>query len=67
MKQFIISYFSINPYQHEVSIYKNNYGGDYLIYFDGEFWTTIDNLYEFENELEFIENCFHTKIYFPGF
>lgn len=69
MRKFMASFYSIQPFdnKHEVSIYKNLYYGGYAIYLDGEFWTTIDALNEFEDELEFIELTRGIKFAFYGF
>ena len=66
MKKFMVSYYSWTG-NHEVSIYRNLYSGNYLIYLDGDFWTDIDSLFQFESELSFIENSIHTKFGFFGF
>lgn len=66
MKKFMVSYYSWTG-KHEVSIYQNLYSGSYLIYLDGEYWTDIDSLYQFESELSFIESSMHTKFGFFGF
>lgn len=69
MKKFMVSYYGTNPFtgKHEVSIYKNTFGGNYIIYLDNEFWTNINSLYEFEDELKFIEESINTKFGFLGF
>jgi len=66
MKKFMVSYYSWTG-NHEVSIYQNLYSGSYLIYLDGDYWTDIDSLYQFESELSFIESSTHTKFGFFGF
>ena len=66
MKKFMVSYYSWTG-NHEVSIYQNFYSGSYLIYLDGDYWTDIDSLYQFESELSFIESSIHTKFGFFGF
>lgn len=69
MKKYMMSFYSIQPFynKHEVSIYKYMYSGGYAIYLDGEFWTTINALNEFEDELEFIELTRGIKFAFYGF
>lgn len=69
MKKFKVSYFGYNAYtgKHEVSIYENIYFGGYSIYVDDTFWTDIDALYEFEDELSEIESYYNCKFGFLGF
>lgn len=66
MKYMASFYGYSNCDKHEISIYHNGYSGGYLIYVDDEFWTTINSLQEFDDELEDIEKYLHCRVGFLG-
>jgi hypothetical protein len=68
MKKYIASFYGFSPDTgtHEISVYMNNYTGGYSIYYDNSFWTTINSLFEFKDEIKLIEKSYDIKINFFG-